>query len=197
MAVKHDFGSEKQANELRERTGPQNARSGKSENVDVLVARFLAELNDLSAEMGHSGSSTHDAAVAGKPGGQVLGLHSNSESKAQVDLEKINQEIEASLVQLETLRPTFNLPKEVPPPEVAPELPAPAPPVVRPPDRRSLRNQPVTIQPDVEEQAWKRIELFRNSIVAHKPVYRRPVVWVIALLIILAGTCFYYFGFNA
>jgi hypothetical protein len=196
MAVKRDFGSERQINELKDRMGPQNARSGKSEKVDALVSRFLAELNDLSAEMGRSGSSGNNAAVAGKPGSQVLDLHDTVESKAQVDLDKINSEIEASLAQLETLRPTFSLPKEESLPKETQELPPPAP-VVRPPDRKSLQNQPVTIQPEVEEQAWERIELFRNTIVAHKPIYRRPIVWVIAVLLILAATCFYYFGINA
>jgi TonB family protein len=198
MAVKREFGIERQPHELKERSSFRNPKTGKPENVDALVSRFLAELSDLSSEMNISGKSatetvsTAEAEDAGMS--SLFGLREDSESFQAPDLDRISDEIEKSLIELETLRPAFSVPKEGPKTEleVTPPEPLPA-------HREEAPEQPV-IQDSVvenEDQSWNRLELFRESIIRAKAEKHEPrnLRWILAGMVCVAvlGIAAYFF----
>jgi TonB family protein len=198
MAVKRGFGIETQSSELKERTGPQNPKAGKPENVDALVSRFLAELSDLSSEMkgsgnpaGGSGSETKAEDAKLPP---LLSLEEVGGAAPDTDLERISAEIEKSLAELETLRPAFSVPKESPLPEA--EIKLELPPVIA---KDEIIIESVSAPPivDHKEQTWKRPELFSNNVAKPKQASRLSVGWILAglaLIGVLGVSVFYFLG---
>jgi periplasmic protein TonB len=197
MAVKRGFGIENQSGEPKERTGPQNPKAGKPENVDALVSRFLAELSDLSSEMkgtgnpaGGSGSETKAESATLPP---LSGLGEAGGAVPDTDLERISAEIEKSLAELETLRPAFSVPQENPLPDA--EIKPEESPAVIVKDEiivESVHAPSVVVH---KEQIRKRREPFSNNAAKPKQASRLSVGWILAGIVLMAvlGVSAFYF----
>lgn len=196
MAVKRGFGIEKPSSELRDRTSPQNPKAAKPENVDALVSHFLAELSDLSSEMKGTGKPADDSESKTKAEDARLPspsrLEEESGSVPDGDLDRISAEIEKSLAELETLRPAFSVPKEIPLPdeEIIPEEPAV---IAKDEAARKPVSAPSIVVP--AEQTWKRREIFSNNLAKPKQASRLSVGWILAGLVLIGiiGVSAFYF----
>jgi TonB family protein len=200
MALKREFS------ESRERMGTQNPgkpANKRAENVDNLVSSFLAELSNLSSEV--NGPADQDA-VTETPAETNdsrmpphFRLQDDSRSRAVLDLERVDTEIEESLAELEQLKSSKAGANRKPIPEAQPELkPAVSVPKVEEPPKKSTPSPP-PIEPGADlraplvsrdstnDEAWKRPDLFRNAISMPARTERRPVLaWVLAGLILVA-----------
>jgi TonB family protein len=196
MAVKRGFGIEKQSSELRERTGPQNPKPGKPENVDALVSRFLAELSDISSEMTGTGNLAGDSESKTKAEDATLTSLSSIEDEGgsvpDGDLDRISAEIEKSLAELETLRPAFSVPKEIllPNAEIKPEEPAAI--AIDETIIEPVRAPSVVVP---AEPTWNRRQIFSNNVAKPKQASRLSVGWVLAGLVLIGilGVSGFYF----
>jgi periplasmic protein TonB len=199
MALKREF------NESRERMGPQNPgkpANRRAENVDNLVSSFLDELSNLSSEVNgpadqvaltETPAETNDSKMP-----PHFKLQDDSRSRAVLDLERIDADIEEALAELEQLKSAKAGANRKPIPEAQPEL---MPPVSVPKVEETPKTSPVSPPPlelgadlqaplvsrDSDDEAWKRPDLFRNAISMPAQTERRPVLaWVLAGLILIA-----------
>lgn len=183
MAPKRDFS------ESRERLGPQSPVkpiNQKAENIDNLVSSFLAELTNLSSEVNQP---VDQGATPGTPPETSklpphFKLQEDARSKAALDLERIDSEIEESLAELEKLKSAKPAANQGSTPERQPEPQTPVP-------ASKAESSPETPAPSgsesADEQAWRKLELFRNSFALPERSPRRPAsVWILAGLILIA-----------
>jgi TonB family protein len=188
MAVRHEFSGETQSNESNERIdsrNPLDPKVGKPENIDILVSRFLDELSNISSEITQDenpGASfqIEPEAKDNKAATQFRSPDDVSEG-SDPDLEKINEEIERSLAELESLTAGSTHPED----NLIPDVPArPAAAELRPVEAPI---EPVKIQEpaDPEERDWHRLELFRDSISAPKQPPRFTRGWVLAGVVLI------------
>jgi hypothetical protein len=196
MAVRHEFGGEMQSREAHDQVEPQNApgpRVGKTENIDVLVSRFLEELSDITSELAQDekpGTNSHGAAETGNvPLGAQLQPPALSPGP-DPDLEEINAEIERSLIELESLGTDSANPEPIQAPEIR------AMPVGEVTQVMTQIEPPKKSSPVVpEEVVWSGLELFRTSIAAQRA---RRSLWFglilagIVLIGILGFTALYF-----
>ena len=111
MAVRHEFGRETQSSESNERTNlqnPLNPKVGKPENIDILVSRFLDELSDISSEIAQDENWAGGSQMEPKANENIAATQFRFPDEvspaSDPDLEKINEEIERSVAELERLR---------------------------------------------------------------------------------------------
>ncbi len=183
MAVRRESRIEKQSSEVevKERAAVQNQinpKTGRPENVDNMVSRFLAELTDLSSEMG-------------QPAGKFK-LEEQVASKSDPDLDRIDKEIEESLSELENLKPDFAPKRDKPLPDaqVIPAEPAVQDQIENP--VKPLRPARIELPSDSEEQAWNRLEIFRNTVSGRSDRPMRGWVWAGAVLVVILGSVGFY-----
>jgi TonB family protein len=203
MAGTREFNSEKQSKQPKEKDPAQFNPT--PEAIDNMVSNFLAELKDLSSEMscvGDLGSqSTSEAEPEADEAKTSRHLKPEEESRRQwvPDLERIDEEIEQALAELETWKPASHQLKEVsseedqpaavePSAEVTPSTPVRA--VVEAPTAKS--------EPKAEGMPGNGQRLFERSIYVSAKAPRRGMgFWVLAVFILMGlavSAYFYYFG---
>ena len=197
MAVKRELSIRRQPNEAKETAGAPDPvpPTGTSENIDKLVSSFLAELSDLSSEMKNQAGTVQMAeAPAGTPGtkpgpGEVKipkSFQLHEDFSPDPDSEIINDQIEQSLAELESLK--SGVPREeekTPVPNPSPEpptAPAAAKAALAPP-KQALPIAPAAQDP--EEQAWDRYEIFRGQFSSTARRQRRTTLITVAVAVLI------------
>jgi hypothetical protein len=190
MAVKHEFHSESKSSDSRPKISLQNQASStnkKSEAIDSLVSNFLAELADLSSEVNRA---VDPAKTPGPASGANefrmlphVTLQEGVRSEPDLDLERIDDEIERSLIELENLGSEGGSK-----PNAQPEA-IPAATDSRNEAAALDTSSPASKDPGV--QFGNQPKLFRGSISFYKPAPQRRIeLWILAGLV-LAGTLFF------
>ncbi len=199
MAVKREFGSERQPSEAKDWPAalqdPANAKNSEPEDIDSLVSSFLAELTDLSSEI--SRDVAPETGFKPQPVAQdarmPAGLRSQEaiQSQSEPDLESLNEELEKALTELESLRPgAIPLKKDsAPQARLKPAEPSTKAKIETPAEPAEIPSI------HTEEKARTKPEIFRNSAYASNPVPRRHLgIWIAAgviLVAVLAVLAFY------
>ncbi len=202
MAVRHEFGGEKHPNEPSEgksMQNPPNSKLGPPDNIDSLVSRFLDELSNISSGIDEGGSpatSSETGAEGDKNrAGIPLRLPEEAVPAADSELEKIDDEIERSLAELESLtsEPVASERNLVPEGTVKAAAPLESPII-----KAKIESAARAARIDSEEQTWNRMELFKQEIAAsHRR--RQMIGWILAgagLIVILGVAGFYFSSSN-
>ena len=197
MAVKRELGIRRQSSEGKEGANAPDpgAAAGKPENIDTLVSSFLAELTDLSSEMKNQVESVETVGTpAGKPEtkpGDVKipkSFQLHEDFSLDPDLEIINDQIEQSLVELESLKSAgLKEEEKIPVSDSSPEpkvAPVAAKAIPAPPMKEQARPPIVPPKPDPEEQAWDRLQIFRDRYSSPVGRHRKTLIVIGAAFLI-------------
>jgi hypothetical protein len=197
MAVRQDFSGEKRSRELVDPVAPQNPaspRPGKNENIDVLVSRFLDELSDIKSELApdeDQGADSRIVAEARDPQADAQFQSPSLLPESDPELGIINEEIERSLTELESLKAESAHSELIRIPEV--QAKPSSTDVPKPKTRIEPAKRPVPVVSG--GVVWDGLELFRTSLAEQRS--RRNlrfglILAGIVLIGILGAAAFYY-----
>jgi hypothetical protein len=201
MAVRQGFGGEKQSHESRDPADLQNQVSpsvGKTENIDILVSRFLDELSDIKSELTQDDgpkADTRSAAEAVGPQADQRLKAPDPSAGSDPELEQIDEEIEKSLTELESLKAESTHSKPIRIPEIQAQ-PSSAD-VLKPKTRIEPAKKPVPVVSG--GVVWDGLDLFRTSLAAQKSRRHLSFGLILAGIIligILGAAALYFHVFN-
>jgi hypothetical protein len=192
-------------------TSPDAAASG---DVDSLVSNFLQELTGISTSIKQAplpeaveAAAEASAPIEAEPQQELPPFEALEpqpgplESREEISLEPepdlaaINNEIEATLAELERQKPVvipITFPKEAvkappSPPARSPER-SPAAPSPRPTSRRPEART----APKSEEQDWTRLDIFRAEVANARSARRRKICIIAIAGVVLSGIILYF-----